>query len=73
LNHEEVGKLGDQIRDIRDRFGVTILMVEHHLNFVMKVSDRVVALDFGRTLAEGTPAEMQAHPEVIRAYLGAPT
>ena len=73
LNHEEVGKLGDQIRDIRDRFGVTILMVEHHLNFVMRVSDRVVALDFGRTLAEGTPAEMQAHPEVIRAYLGAPT
>ncbi|HMG55001.1 MAG TPA: hypothetical protein VK601_16000 [Kofleriaceae bacterium] len=47
-------------------------MVEHHLNFVMRVSDRVVALDFGRTLAEGTPAEMQAHPEVIRAYLGAP-
>jgi len=73
LNHEEVARLGDQIRNIRDTFGVTILMVEHHLNFVMRVSDRVVALDFGRTLAEGTPAEMQAHPEVIRAYLGAPT
>src|ERR1044071_2155130 len=73
LNHEEVGRLGEVIRNIRDTFGVTILMVEHHLNFVMKVSDRVVALDFGRTLAEGTPAEMQAHPEVIRAYLGAPT
>jgi branched-chain amino acid transport system ATP-binding protein len=72
LNHEEVGRLGDQIRSIRDAFGVTILMVEHHLNFVMRVSDRVVALDFGRTLAEGTPAEMQANPEVIRAYLGAP-
>ena len=51
-------------------FGVTILMVEHHLNFVMKVSDRVVALDFGKVLAEGSPAEMQRHPEVIRAYLG---
>ncbi|HEX2686411.1 MAG TPA: ABC transporter ATP-binding protein, partial [Kofleriaceae bacterium] len=72
LNHEEVERLGDQIRTIRDEFGVTVLMVEHHLNFVMRVSDRVVALDFGRTLAEGTPAEMQEHPEVIRAYLGAP-
>jgi branched-chain amino acid transport system ATP-binding protein len=72
LNHEEVERLGDQIRTIRTEFGVTVLMVEHHLNFVMRVSDRVVALDFGRTLAEGTPAEMQAHPEVIRAYLGAP-
>jgi branched-chain amino acid transport system ATP-binding protein len=72
LNHEEVGRLGELIRGVRDSFGVTILMVEHHLNFVMRVSDRVVALDFGRTLAEGTPAEMQAHPEVIRAYLGAP-
>jgi branched-chain amino acid transport system ATP-binding protein len=72
LNHEEVDRLGELIRTIRGAFGVTILMVEHHLNFVMRVSDRVVALDFGRTLAEGTPAEMQAHPEVIRAYLGAP-
>jgi branched-chain amino acid transport system ATP-binding protein len=70
LNHEEVGRLGDLIRSIRASFGVTILMVEHHLNFVMKVSDRVVALDFGKVLAEGSPAEMQRHPEVIRAYLG---
>ena len=73
LNHEEVERLGELVKTIRDAFGVTILMVEHHLNFVMRVSDRVVALDFGRTLAEGTPAEMQANPEVIRAYLGAPT
>ncbi|HET7505230.1 MAG TPA: ABC transporter ATP-binding protein [Kofleriaceae bacterium] len=73
LSHEEVDHLGDLIRMVRKTFGVTILMVEHHLNFVMRVSDRVVALDFGKTLAEGTPAEMQAHPEVIRAYLGAPT
>jgi branched-chain amino acid transport system ATP-binding protein len=70
LNHEEVDQLGEVIRTIRTTFGVTILMVEHHLNFVMKVSDRVVALDFGKVLAEGTPAEMQRHPEVIRAYLG---
>ena len=66
LNHEEVGRLGELIRSA---FGVTILMVEHHLNFVMRVSDRVVALDFGKVLAQGTPAEMQRHPEVIRAYL----
>jgi branched-chain amino acid transport system ATP-binding protein len=72
LNHEEVERLGELIRTVRSAFGVTILMVEHHLNFVMRVSDRVVALDFGRVLAEGTPAEMQANPEVIRAYLGAP-
>jgi branched-chain amino acid transport system ATP-binding protein len=73
LNHEEVDQLGDLIRAVRDDFHVTVLMVEHHLNFVMRISDRVVALDFGKTLAEGTPAEMQAHPEVIRAYLGAPS
>ena len=71
LNHEEVEALGELVRSVRTAFGVTILMVEHHLNFVMRVSDRVVALDFGRTLAEGTPAEMQSNPEVIRAYLGA--
>jgi len=70
LNHEEVDHLGDLVKTIRATFGVTVLMVEHHLNFVMRISDRVVALDFGRTLAEGTPAEMQRHPEVIRAYLG---
>jgi branched-chain amino acid transport system ATP-binding protein len=73
LNHEEVDQLGELICAVRDDFHVTVLMVEHHLNFVMRISDRVVALDFGKTLAEGTPAEMQAHPEVIRAYLGAPT
>jgi len=69
LNHEEVAALGTLIRSIRDR-GVTVLLVEHHMGLVMQVSDRVVVLDFGRKIAEGTPVEVQTHPDVVRAYLG---
>jgi branched-chain amino acid transport system ATP-binding protein len=71
LNHAEIQDLGRQIRTLRDQRRLTVLLVEHHVQMVMTISDKVVAFDFGRKIAEGTPTEVQAHPDVIRAYLGA--
>ena len=70
LNHEELEGLGDLILALRARLGLTVLLVEHHMGLVMRVSDKVVALNFGRKIAEGTPEAVRSHPEVIRAYLG---
>jgi branched-chain amino acid transport system ATP-binding protein len=73
LNHEEVGAIGALIRTLRERLKLTVLLVEHHMQLLMSLSDWVVALNFGRRIAEGTPAEVRNHPELVRAYLGAPT
>jgi branched-chain amino acid transport system ATP-binding protein len=70
LTHSEVNELSGVIRRVRDEFGLTVLLVEHHMAMVMGVSDRIVAMNFGRKIAVGTPEYVRDHPEVVSAYLG---
>jgi branched-chain amino acid transport system ATP-binding protein len=71
LNVEETDDMSFWIRDMKNELGITVLMVEHDMSLVNRVSDRVIALNSGRVLAMGTPAEVQQHPDVVAAYLGA--
>ena len=70
LTHSEVDELADTLVRVRKEFNLTMLLVEHHMSMVMRVSDRIVVMEFGRKIAEGTPSEVRENPEVIRAYLG---
>jgi branched-chain amino acid transport system ATP-binding protein len=70
MNTEEKEDLGIWVRDIREDYKVTVLLIEHDMNMVMGISDRILAINHGIQITEGTPREVQNHPEVVKAYLG---
>ena len=70
LTQKEVDELGQTVRRIRDEFELTVVLVEHNMGMVMGISDKVVAMSVGKKIAEGTPVDIQNHPEVVSAYLG---
>ncbi len=70
MNQEETEDIARFILDTRDELGITILLIEHDMHLVMDISDRVHVLNFGQTITEGVPSEVQVHPEVAEAYLG---
>ena len=70
MNSEEKQDMIFWVKDIQDDLGVTILLIEHDMKMVMDISDRVLAINFGKPIIEGTPSEVQQHPEVLKAYLG---
>ena len=70
MNPQETDELTAFIRETRDRFGLTVFLIEHHMDLVMDISDRIYVIDFGRQIASGVPSEIQNNPRVIDAYLG---